>query len=1415
MKNKHLIFSIIAMIISLAAGSLTALGQNGSARLVKAGAASSKKTKASKSSARKNNRREDRDEDEEKDQPRTVRMAANASREPEGPISMTASAFGRTSPIRDLPQVRYGTKPVKGEVRIEDNENNELILERTVPGAGDFAKGGFEDLLAVSSRKSAFAPQTMPGPTLTFNGMLSNNVLTTFGTTSMPPDTTGDVGPNHYVQATNIGLFQVFDKSGTALTAMARISTLFSGLPSNNKCRKFDNGDPVVNYDPLADRWLISQFAVADDGGDSSSPYYQCVAVSQTGDPTGAWYAYAFRAPNTNFPDYPHWGVWTDGYYLAVHEFNDAGTAYMAGGFFAFNRDKMLVGDPTANYIYFSRAASGGHLPVDIDGFMPPPPGTPEMFFEYDANEFGGSSTDALLGYDFVPDFATPANSTLTPKPALPVAAFDPTAPASRNVIEQPSPATSSQYVDAISDRLLFRIAYRNLGTTVAPVNSYVMNWTVNVSGLAGTTAATHQAGIRWEELRRDAGGSLSIFDQGTHAPDPASGTGRNRWMGSIAQDNNGNIALGFSRSGSGAADFPDLVWAGRTGGQTPAGVLNEGETTMFASTGVQQTTNGRWGDYSTMTVDPTDDCTFWYTSIYRDSAFNGTGSNNPFKWSTRIGTFKFPSCTAQPKGTMAVNVTSCATGLPINGARVVATAGNFSYLTNVAGLASIIAAPGSYTVSASKNGLTAASTGASVVDGSTTPVSVCLGGSLVNSTTAAVTSESCAVNSFADPGELMTVDLGLQDAAGANTSNLTATLLTTGGVVAASGPQNYGALTSGGAAVTRPFSFTVDPSIKLGSNVTLTLALSDGGNSLGNVTYTLPTSTTPAATQNFDFSGALAIPDNNVAGANATFSVSGVTGTIQDLNVSFLGTVSSATNPSTTVGLDHPSLGNLVVHLTSPAGTSVTLMNRTDSTTGTNGGCTSNNIYQMTLDDSAATQVDSGCPGSASTSGPMTGSFKPVNALSLFNGENPNGTWTMNVVDLASTNTGTLRAARLAITPFGASCATSKIWTGAVSTDWNDPANWSPNGVPTASDSVVIPATGVTSEPSIVNPDVTVANLTVVSPRVLTVTAGRTLNVSGTTLINGTLTVIGSASFASAPSLASSTVIYNGAAAQNVAAFPYNNLVIDNPAGATLTAGTTVGGTLTLTNGTLDTGGNTLTVATCSPSAVTGGSASSYVKGSLARCVNGAGSYAFPVGTNGGYAPVSLANVVGTGNFNVSAVDGTLAGTAGNASLLRYWGLTPDAGVTQADVTLNYLDTDVPLTANENVFKFIRRSGGMDFDYAPTSFDTMTNSFTLNGVSSFSQWTLGRLAPTAAGVSVSGRVLTSGGRALANAVVVLQAPDGTSRSVRTNSFGYYRFDDVASGENYVISASAKGQRFTPRVVTVADNLTDVDLTAN
>ena len=822
---------LIALIISpLVVRSVNA--QNKAARLGAGKKVAASKKAVKKSKNKKNNKNEEmRDDDDEskviKLPPRTGVL------NPGTPISKTAASFGITPALRNNPEVTKPESSFDGEPMIRDEENNEVEVVRTADDPA-LAKKPFTDPLAFLSRKSnsLLSPQAMPGPALSFNGILSNDLLTIFGTTSMPPDTVGDVGPNHYVQATNFGNFRIFNKSGTPLTATARISTIFAGLPASDECRTGDNGDPVVNYDPLADRWLISQFYV------NRPTFGQCIAVSQTGDPTGAWYAYNFPSPAGNFPDYPHWSVWTDGYYLSTHEFNAAGTAYVTGGFYAFNRNKMLVGDPTANFIYYTDANSFGHLAADVDGYLPPPAGTSELFFEFDSVFFGGA--DQIIIHELVPDFTTPANSTFTLKTPVPVAAFDPRDPSGRADIEQPVVAASG-YLDAISGRTLFRVAYRNLGTSTAPVNSYVTNITVNVSGVNPTTAATHQAGVRWEELRRDGAGAMSVFDQGTHAPDPVSGTGRNRWMGSIAQDYLGNIGLGFSRSGIGAADFPDIVWAGRTGGQTPAGTLNEGEATMKASTGYQSSGN-RWGDYSSMTVDPTDDCTFWYTQEWRDSAYNGATNNNQFKWSTQIANFKFPGCTSAPKGQIAVNVTNCDTGQPISGAAVIAQAGGFLRTTNANGdlITNIIAAPGTYTISGFKNGYTGSTTAtANVTNGNTATANICLSGAftiieLVSPPVPTLVDENG--NGRLDPGETATLSIPLKNTGGLVATNVSATLTTTTPGVTILSPQTlpYSDIPGDGGTgnSAMPFKFKLDGSFVCGSSIDFTLTVNYNGTS-------------------------------------------------------------------------------------------------------------------------------------------------------------------------------------------------------------------------------------------------------------------------------------------------------------------------------------------------------------------------------------------------------------------------------------------------------------------------------------------------------------------------------------------------------------------------------------------------------
>jgi len=440
----------------------------------------------------------------------------------------------------------------------------------------------------------------MPDPIQNFEGVDNVNGV-------LPPDTEGDVGPNHYVQMVNIS-FAIWDKNGTLLYGPVDNNTLWDGF--GGICETNNDGDPIVLYDHLADRWLMSQFAL-----DFPNNFHQCIAISETGDPTGAWHRYDFLISESKMNDYPKFGVWPDGYYMAINQF-DGATSFWAGqGVVVFERDQMLVGNP-ATMVYFDDPDPdlGGMLPSHLDSMTQPPTGSPNYFVQFDDNAWGFPQ-DQLEIWEFHVDWDTPANSTFTGPTLLPTAAFDSNLCGySRNCIPQPD---TVQRVDAIPDRLMYLLQYRNFDTH----ESMVVNHTVD--------AGSDHAGIRWYELRKGAGG-WGIHQQGTYAPDDD-----HRWMGSIAMDGDGNIALGYSVSSN--TTYPSIRYSGRLVGD-PLGTLPQGETTLIAGGGSQLHSAARWGDYSTMSVDPTDDCTFWYTQEYYETTSSAG-------WQTRIGSFRFPSC--------------------------------------------------------------------------------------------------------------------------------------------------------------------------------------------------------------------------------------------------------------------------------------------------------------------------------------------------------------------------------------------------------------------------------------------------------------------------------------------------------------------------------------------------------------------------------------------------------------------------------------------------------------------------------------------------------------------------------------------------------------------------------------------------
>jgi hypothetical protein len=493
-----------------------------------------------------------------------------------------------------------------------------------------------------------FSPTpTIPAPLVTFEGLSNQDNFDIFGFRVNPPDPNGEVGPNHYVEMINL-VFAVYDKAGNLLVGPVDTGSLWAGFPIAD-CTD-PSGDPIVLYDQLEDRWLLSQFTTRGfnpSGNFNNKPFYNCVAISQTGDPTGAYFRYAFitsgaadlHGSNSEpfFPDYPKYGVWGNSYLLTSRDFGRK-NAYGIS-VYALEKERMVAGDPNARMVHFFLDGNNpailplvgdGLLPADIDGTRRPINDAPAPIVgTQDDNASYGAPFDGLNIWELRVRWQANPVASIVLKTQLPVASFDsifPCAPGSRDCLPQPGITNPEQYLDILSyrQRPTFRLAYRNFGT----YESLVTNQ--SVEALPGI------AGARWYEIRRDENGAYSLYQQGTYAP----GDGVHRWMGSIAQDKNGNIALGYSVV-NGVDVFPGVRYTGRLNGD-PLGQMTLGEGTIIDGSGVQTTTNSRWGDYTDITVDPTDDCTFWYVNEYYTLA--GQQSSRA-GWQTRIGSLRLPGC--------------------------------------------------------------------------------------------------------------------------------------------------------------------------------------------------------------------------------------------------------------------------------------------------------------------------------------------------------------------------------------------------------------------------------------------------------------------------------------------------------------------------------------------------------------------------------------------------------------------------------------------------------------------------------------------------------------------------------------------------------------------------------------------------
>jgi hypothetical protein len=433
----------------------------------------------------------------------------------------------------------------------------------------------------------------------------------------VPPDTNGDVGAGYYLQMVNVA-FAIYDAdTGGKLLGPIFMSSLFD--PGTQKlCATHNDGDPVVVYDEYAGVWVISQFAL----NFNTPRFAECIAVSDTADPTGTWFAYQFDYPNQNvLNDYPKFGVWpatnNSAYFASFNQFRcSSGVcdfAWRGGGAIAYERDAMIAGDPAGQIyvnLYPVDPNLGGQLPSDADGANAPGADAPNVFMQFDADEWSYPD-DQLELFEFTVDWGTDT-ATFDGPTLLSTANFNPWICGVGKTFCVPQKGTKTK-VDALNDRLMFRLQYRRLGPGDERL---VVNHTVR--------ASKGQAGVRWYELMDDGTGWV-IVNQGTYKPDAKS-----RWMGSVAMDADGNIAAGYSLS-SGKI-FPSIAIAGRTAGAV-ANTFDLAERKVFTGLGSEDGKFGRWGDYSDMTV-AEDGCTFYYTQQYNKK----TGQ---WKWATRIVRFQ------------------------------------------------------------------------------------------------------------------------------------------------------------------------------------------------------------------------------------------------------------------------------------------------------------------------------------------------------------------------------------------------------------------------------------------------------------------------------------------------------------------------------------------------------------------------------------------------------------------------------------------------------------------------------------------------------------------------------------------------------------------------------------------------------
>jgi hypothetical protein len=472
---------------------------------------------------------------------------------------------------------------------------------------------------------------TMPPPLLTFDGV--NQAQSTC--ICLPPDTNGDVGPNHYVQSVNLA-FKVFDKNGNTLSGPTSYDSFFASLTGTPCGSNQNNGDPIAFYDQIADRWVITDFAFPSFPGNS---FWECIGVSQTPDPvSGGWFLYAVQVDPENpnrLGDYPKLALWPDAYYLTMNEFTN-NTTFDGVRVYALDRASMIGGGPT-HAVGFTIDVTGlgdsyRLVPASFRTGNPLPTGEKEFLLAVDSPASGGVTLTVVKGWLFHVDFVNPANSTLgvganhAPNAQIAVNGFvDAFTDTGRDLV--PQQGTMAK-LDTLGDGIMTPVVYENLSGT----ESLWADQTIIENYPSGPTA------VRWYQFNVTGGNFPATPVQQQDWTN--SNDGLWRWMPSIAVDQNGDTAIGYSVSS--ANMFPGIRYAGRLASD-PANNLGQGEAIMTNGGGAQ--VNSRWGDYSMTTIDPADNITFWHTNEY----YLTTGA---ISWSTRIGKFQFPIASPTPTPT-------------------------------------------------------------------------------------------------------------------------------------------------------------------------------------------------------------------------------------------------------------------------------------------------------------------------------------------------------------------------------------------------------------------------------------------------------------------------------------------------------------------------------------------------------------------------------------------------------------------------------------------------------------------------------------------------------------------------------------------------------------------------------------------